>query len=179
MKMKRILFIFGAIFLTATVLNIQTIEAQVSTGGAFTLEQTVIAAGGANSTSGAEFTITGTIGQPFTGNGGQAAPFAHYSGFWTPPTLAPTAALVSIGGRITDLDERGIRNVGVSLTGADGVTRFTRSGTFGLYNFEGVAVGEIYILTVSSNRYTFKNPTQVVNVTDSLSNLDFTAVNSY
>lgn len=168
--MKRILIFCAAIFFVAIKIS----DAQVATGGAYTLEQSVIAAGGGSSTTGAEFTIVGTIGQAAGGNGGQAAPFALYGGFWT-PQLAPTAALASIGGRVRMTNGKGIMNVLISLTDASGETRCTRSGISGRYRFDDVPTGQTYILTATAKRFVFSSPTQIVNVAEDLNEIDFVA----
>jgi hypothetical protein len=69
----------------------------------------------------------------------------------------------------------GIRNVIVTLTDSRGAFRTTSTGTFGMYRFEAVEVGETYILTVTSKKYVFANPSQIVAVNEELANLDFVA----
>jgi hypothetical protein len=39
--------------------------------------------------------------------------------------------------------------------------------------FDGVPVGETYILTVSSRKYFFAEPTRIVNVEDNADDIDF------
>jgi hypothetical protein len=90
--------------------------------------------------------------------------------------VAPTAAAVSISGRAVTGDGRGINNVRVSLTGANGITRTAITGAFGYYRFDGLTAGENYVMTAQSKRYHFVNPTRVVNAFDDLSNVDFTAL---
>ena len=90
-------------------------------------------------------------------------------------TVAPTAANVSLGGRITTPGGSGIRNVQVMLTAPDGQTRTAQTGTFGYYRFEAVPVGETYIISVFSRRFTFSQPTRVVAVLESVADLNFIA----
>lgn len=84
---------------------------------------------------------------------------------------APTAASVSISGRVRTIDGRGLRGAIVSITDGNGMIRQTTTSTFGYYRFEGVTAGESYVVGVASKRYRF---TPIfVNVTDELRDLDF------
>lgn len=87
----------------------------------------------------------------------------------------PTAANVSVGGRVAAANGYGIRNVIVSLIDADGTTRTARTSTFGYYNFDEVPVGTI-IVSVASKRFTFADPTQVLSVSENVGDVDFTAI---
>ncbi len=89
--------------------------------------------------------------------------------------LPPTAANVSVGGRIQTSDDRGIRNVIVGLTLADGNYRWTRTGAFGYYNFEGITAGQTVTVSVSSKRFTFNPQEKVLQLEDSVADFDFTA----
>ena len=144
------------------------------TGGAFSITESVVAGGGQNS-AGGNFALDGTIGQAAAGNALNNAPFTLTSGFWNFAPLAPTAAQVSIGGRVRSADGSGIRNVLIVLTAPNGATRTATSSTFGYYSFEDIPAGEIYIITVYSKRFTFSQPTVVRTVLDSVADLDFIA----
>jgi len=85
----------------------------------------------------------------------------------------PTAASVSIGGRVTTPEGRGLRGALVSLTDQNGNTRTAMTTTFGYYHFDEVAAGETYVISVSSKRYSFAP--QVVSVMEDLTGLNFTA----
>jgi CSLREA domain-containing protein len=91
--------------------------------------------------------------------------------------LGPTAAEVTIGGRIRDQKGNPLGQVRVTLTAPDGQTRTATSTTFGNYRFPNVEVGETYVLTVSSKRYFFADPTQIVNVADNAEDIDFVGLN--
>jgi len=86
-------------------------------------------------------------------------------------TRPPTAASVSIGGRVIVGKGRGLLNATIYLTDASGTTRATRTSTFGYYRFDDVEAGQTVIVTVVSKRYQFAP--QVVNVTEEITNLDF------
>lgn len=90
-------------------------------------------------------------------------------------SLAPTAAGVSISGRVTDGNGNGLRNAVVTLTDANGEPRSVRTSAFGYYRFDDVEVGETYIVNVRAKQFTFANPTQVITVNDNIDDLDFIA----
>lgn len=92
--------------------------------------------------------------------------------------FGPTAANVSISGRISAFDGNGIRNVIVTLTDANGNTRTTRSSAFGYYQFDEVESGETYVISVVSKRFTFAQSSQILTVNDELTNVDFIASNT-
>ena len=85
--------------------------------------------------------------------------------------VAPTAAAVSIGGRVFAGRGRGLSNVFVTLTDMSGTMRTARTNAFGYYRFDETAAGVTYILSVSSKRYQFAP--QVLNVTDNFDDINF------
>jgi hypothetical protein len=90
--------------------------------------------------------------------------------------FAPTASNVSVGGRVLTRKGQVITRVSVTLMNtATGEVRSTQTNTFGYYEFSGVQSGGTYIVTVSSKKYTFENPSQVVNVNENVSELNFEA----
>ncbi len=156
-------------FQVISLLFLLAASAAAQAGGAFTIEKSVIAAGG--KTTGGAFTVEGAIGQSVAGNasGGE---FTVFGGFFTPPP-APTAALVSVGGRVTTASGKGIRNIRVTLSDQSGVMRSMLTGAFGAYQFDDVPVGETYILSVSGKRFVFANATQIISVVEQLDDLNF------
>ena len=96
------------------------------------------------------------------------SPFAIVDG------AAPTAALVSIGGRVLTQDGYGLSNAIITLTDPNGNVRSQRTSPFGYYRFEAVAVGGTYILTVRSKRYQFAP--QVVFLTEDIQDFDLVAL---
>lgn len=89
-------------------------------------------------------------------------------------SFAASAALTSISGRVTTASGQGIRNVVVQLFGGNLTeVRYERTGSFGYYGFDDLEVGQTYVLSVSAKRFTFSNPTRVINLNDELSNEDF------
>ena len=71
--------------------------------------------------------------------------------------LAPTAAPVSIAGRITTRDGRGISGATVSMMDQNGVAFSVRTDSLGFYRFESVPGGQSYVLVVKSEAFSF-NP---------------------
>ncbi len=86
---------------------------------------------------------------------------------------APTAAHVSIGGRVTTAKGRAIRNVWITLTDSGGISRTAITSTFGYYSFNDVAAGGDYMISVGSKGYTFNEPTRYVYIIDSVDDMNF------
>ena len=91
--------------------------------------------------------------------------------------LAPTAADVSLSGRVTTADGRGVTNAVIVLTGNSlPQPMMVKTGSFGYYRFENLEAGETYVVTVNSKRFIFSVPSRVVSVPDNVSNIDFVAM---
>lgn len=69
--------------------------------------------------------------------------------------FSPTAASVSIGGRVFAPDGRALRNATVTATAPDGTVRTVVTGSFGYFRIEGLAAGSNYAVTVSSRTFVF------------------------
>ena len=89
--------------------------------------------------------------------------------------VAPTAANVSIGGRVLTASGQGISNTTLILTDSNGNRTVARTSSFGYYNFENVAVGETYVISIFSKRFIFDQPVRAINVTEQLTDIDFVA----
>lgn len=90
--------------------------------------------------------------------------------------FAPTAANVSVSGRVRTAEGRGISNAVVSIANTrTGETRTVRTGSFGFYSIEELPTGETYILTVNSKRFVFANPLRVIALNDNATDEDFIA----
>jgi len=98
------------------------------------------------------------------------------NGGWSLQFLPLTAAGVSLSGRVTTADGRGIRNAHVVVTG-NGLpeARTATTGSFGYFSFEGLTAGETYVVTVNSQRYTFSVPSRVITLVDNVADADFVA----
>lgn len=88
--------------------------------------------------------------------------------------LPTTAAGVEVSGRVLTPDGRGLRNANVTLTDSEGIIRRASTSSFGNFTFEDVEVGSTYVISVNSKRYRFSP--RIVNVVDTLTDLDFTGL---
>lgn len=164
----KLLLLFNLLLLLSVVSIAQT-------GGSFDLSQSVVAGGGGSNSVGGTFNVSATAGQHAAGTISNGDTFAMRAGFWD-QYLGPTAALASVSGRVATAGGQGIRGVRVTLTAPDGSVRRTITSTFGYYAFDGVEVGNTYVLTVAAKRYTFPEPTRIFSLQDSVTQMDFVAV---
>jgi len=86
----------------------------------------------------------------------------------------PTAANVSVGGYVADAAGFPIRGAQVLMTDTNGLTRSLRTNSFGFYKFDNVRTGEAYFFSVTAKGQRFQ--AQLVEVVDTIGNLDFTAL---
>ena len=97
----------------------------------------------------------------------------HGIGMLSAAPAAPTAAAVSISGRVITPQTLGLTNALVTLTDSAGNSRTVKTGKSGGYRFENVEAGATYVLTVSSKRYTFA--AQIITANENLTEVNFTA----
>lgn len=153
---------------------------RAQTGGTFDLSHSVIASGGgSNSTGGSggqTFTVDGTAGQNIAGTiSTSASPqFSIRGGFWAFQAAGPTAAAVTIRGRISTAGGDPVFRGRVTLAGSSGTTRTAIANQFGYYRFDEVEAGQAYVISVTAKRLQFVS--RVVFVTDELNGLDFIAL---
>jgi subtilisin family serine protease len=97
---------------------------------------------------------------------------------FTSQQLSPTAAPVSISGRVLDTSGRGLRGVTVKLIDLlGGTTAYVRTNSFGFYSFDGVTVSRTYVVAVSSTkRWNIANNFRTVTPTDDLIGVNFTVL---
>lgn len=88
--------------------------------------------------------------------------------------LGPSAANISLSGRVLTADGRGIRNVQLYLIDSNGVQHSTLSSSFGYYSFE-IEAGQSVVVSVSAKRFVFAKPIRVVSVKDNIAGFDFVA----
>jgi uncharacterized delta-60 repeat protein len=88
--------------------------------------------------------------------------------------LSPTAANVSVSGRVLTTVGRGLRNTEVSLTDSRGNTRIVRTSSFGYYQFDELNAGETVVITVNSKLYHYQP--KVVTINESLTDYDFVPI---
>lgn len=133
----------------------------------------------AESTYGLYRVVGGTPGAvtPFTLNmAANTISTTNVSSFsdWAVGNLAPTAAGVNVGGRVMTAEGAGIANVKVTLAGG-GVTREAVTSSLGYYHFADVETGEVYVVSVTSKRFTFAAPTVALTVIEDNSDVNFIA----
>ncbi len=114
-------------------------------------------------------TQVGTFNFSITASDGAGSNVTDYS----LQVLAPTAANVSVSGRVLTPDGRGLTNATIILADASGNRRTARTSSFGYFRFDEVQAGQTYVFSVSSKSYSFMP--QAVTVFDDLTDLNFTA----
>lgn len=87
--------------------------------------------------------------------------------------FAPTAANVSISGRVLAADGNSIRNATVTLTDANGTTRTARSNAFGYFRFDEIESGQTVTIGVISKRFQFLS--QILTINEDITELNLTA----
>jgi len=106
---------------------------------------------------------------------GQADPSGRFSVARLIGGNITTAANVEISGRVVTATGRGIRNAIVTMTDSFGNAKIVRTNMFGFFRFDEVPVGNNVILTVSSKAYSFNDPMMLLNVQDTVSDVEFVA----
>ena len=97
-------------------------------------------------------------------------------GGWGLEFLASTAANAYISGRVTTSDGHGIRNARVVVTGNSlPIPRVVTTGSLGYFSLDGLQTGQTYVVTVSSQRYTFSTPSRVISLVDNVADANFVA----
>jgi hypothetical protein len=126
--------------------------------------------------SGGPMEVCGTSCVDETTNVATATGVSTFSRWTVAQAFAPTAANVSIAGRVTLADGfAGISGATVTLTGSRIAQPITlRTNPFGYYSVDGLPAGT-YILSVSSKTHTFMNPAIVVDASDSVTTANFYA----
>ncbi len=91
--------------------------------------------------------------------------------------VAPTAANVSVGGRVVSPFGSGLRSIFVTLREANGNSYTAVTNSFGYYRFDNIQVGQILTVSVEAKRYSFAQTVQVVSLADNITDLQFTSTN--
>lgn len=146
-------------------------------GGGYDLSHAVVAGGGGHA-SGGQFTLDGTSGQSAAGSVSGGGLFNLRAGFWAFEQLSPTSSTVSISGRVISKGGQPIAGTVLRLYGTSGPQRMALSSTFGHFRFDGVPVGESYVLEIRSGRYGFHDPVRVLDVTDDINDIEFVAASN-
>jgi len=97
------------------------------------------------------------------------------AGGWGLQFIAPSAATVTVSGLVR-VGKTPIANATVMISGGTlSQPLIARTNSFGNYAFDGLATGEIYVVTVVSNRYNFPQSSIILNLDDTITNADFEA----
>ena len=96
------------------------------------------------------------------------------TGGWGLEFLGASAAGVTISGRVTTPDGRGLRNAQVTIIDSQGFARTVRTTSFGSYRFDDVETGASYVIGVNAKRYRFES--RLLQVFDSLADVDFVGI---
>ncbi|MBK8304668.1 MAG: carboxypeptidase regulatory-like domain-containing protein [Chloracidobacterium sp.] len=78
---------------------------------------------------------------------------------------------VTVSGRVTNAEGRGVRNAVVRMTDSGGNLRTTITGPFGSYVFNNVQARDDFLLIPSSRRYNFAS--RLISSTSDLAGIDF------
>ncbi|HKP70990.1 MAG TPA: kelch repeat-containing protein [Pyrinomonadaceae bacterium] len=84
---------------------------------------------------------------------------------------APTAAGVSVSGRVVSANGLPISRALVTRVGSNGVVSSTRTSSFGYFAFHDVPAGQTYIFDVSAKGYSFVP--RAVMIVESIADIDF------
>ncbi|MEP6944501.1 MAG: carboxypeptidase-like regulatory domain-containing protein, partial [Acidobacteriota bacterium] len=84
---------------------------------------------------------------------------------------APTAAPVSVSGRVITPSGAGLKNATVQLIEADGSSQTTITSMFGYFQFDNVDAGESVVISIQSKRFHFT--ARVVALFDEITEVDF------
>ena len=88
--------------------------------------------------------------------------------------VVPTAADVSLGGRVADANGRGIRNVRIFISGGSMAgPRSAVTNGFGYYRLDGLQAGKTYVVFAAGKRYAILNPSRIITLNEELVDVDF------
>jgi subtilisin family serine protease len=94
----------------------------------------------------------------------------------TQSALTPTAAKAEIKGRVLTETGRGAANVWLEISGGNLTAPVrVKTNSFGYYRFSEIGVGEMYVVSAESKRYSFEPATQTINLSGNVEGIDFLA----
>lgn len=100
---------------------------------------------------------------------------SQFSDWTLAQSFVPTAADISIGGRVYSTGGVGISNAQVVLTDQNGQTRIVQTNGFGYFRFDDLPAGAAYVVGVTAKRYQFAP--QIISPFENVTDLTFTATN--
>lgn len=163
------------VLVAAAILTLSCITVAQS-GSGFQLERSAVSNSG-GSAAGGTFTSESTTGQAILGVASAGGSLVATFGFWA-SDLAPTAAPVSLSGKVRDAAGRGLPGAMVILSDPEGNVAGAVTSSFGNFRFEGLPAGGFYILSVSAKGTSFKEPVIFVNAFENIDGLEFIAIES-
>lgn len=87
--------------------------------------------------------------------------------------MLPSAAEVTVGGRVMNAKGSGISGAQISLTGPAGNVRTAVTSPLGYYQFDGVEAGHTYVIVASKKGYSFSDNPRLISVGEESANVDF------
>lgn len=90
------------------------------------------------------------------------------------PLTTPTAASVTIGGRVLNASGNGISGARLTMAGTSGTVRTAITNPFGYYSFPDVSAATTVFINISAKQYRFAS--RVVTINDDISDLDLSAL---
>lgn len=157
------------LFVLAVFCGLTITAAGQSSGGSFTITNSVVAGGGCGSDGAGgcipstnsptnSFTVEGTPGEAGASDLSRNPPYSERGGFWYGNLSAsPTAADGNISGRITDEEGNPIEGAAIRLSGIQ--NRLAVTDFNGEYHFDNIETNGFYTVTPSRANYEF-NPSQ-------------------
>ncbi len=88
---------------------------------------------------------------------------------------AELPSIVSVSGRALTVDGRAIKDAQLSMTATGGIRRIARTNSFGYYRFDDVAIGQDYVVSIVTKRFTFVPGEILISVNAGLTGVDFVA----
>lgn len=165
------------IFLTLMVFLLCSPISMAQSGGTLNITQSVIASGGGqNASGGGNFAVAGTIGQSLAGTNQTGGTFNLRGGFWSFQAFAPTAAQVSLSGRVFSGRGSGIiRRVRIVLLDTTtGIERSVQTNPFGYYRFDELEIGRFYTVRAESSNFTFAPDNYFLALNEDREDVNFT-----
>ena len=98
---------------------------------------------------------------------------SSFSKWFAGALLGPTAANVTVSGRVLDSSGRGVSKAMVTMTDSGGHVVDRITNPFGYYRFDNVVSGASYVVSVRDKQYRFAS--RIISVNDDLADVDFVA----
>src|SRR5687767_11152878 len=119
---------YKKVFLAVFVLSFLSLVSMGQSGGSYRIQKFVIPSG--DTMAGGNYSLEVTAGQPIIGPLQTGGPYTLNPGFWV-PEFAPTAANVSVLGRVMTSTGSGLFNAIITIGATDGEIRMARSSSLG------------------------------------------------